>query len=92
MISELEVMGLIVDSWVESLEPTRQRKQLVLQIAPRGGMPGDLVTIEAPAALVPDKGWLQDLGENTCYGSPVSARCQRDTRGRITAHQLELAR
>ena len=32
-----------------------------------------MMIVEAAASLVPDLGWLEDLGENMCHGSPVSA-------------------
>ena len=37
--------------------------------------------VEAEASLVPDRGWLEDLGENLCHGSPVAAVGRRDPGG-----------
>ena len=37
------------------------------------GSARDLMIVEAEASLVPDRHWLEDLGENLCHGSPVAA-------------------
>jgi hypothetical protein len=42
--------------------------------------------------LVPDDGWLVDLGENMCHGSPVSAMGRLVRSGLIRATRLELVR
>ncbi len=91
MESELVVMGAIVDSWVEPSGPPGSGTRLVLQVAPRG-RPKDLMIVEAAASLVPDVGWLEDLGENLCHGSPVSAVGRMTLSGMIAATQLRLAR
>ena len=41
----------------------------------------DLLIVEAEASLVSDRGWLQDLGENLCHGSPVAAVGRRNLSG-----------
>jgi hypothetical protein len=91
MESEMVVKGAIVDSWVESIGGTTDSPRLVLQIAPRG-CPKDLVIVEAEASLVPDRGWLEDLGENLCHGSPVLAVGRRMLNGFLSANQLQFAR
>lgn len=90
MESDLEVSGAIIDSWVE---PRGQEDgtRVVLQVAPKG-CPRDLIFVEAEASLVPDDGWLEDLSENTCHGSPVRAFGRRMLNGFITATQLQLVR
>src|SRR5262249_28348498 len=85
MEPETSVRGAIVDSWVE-----RAGSQLVLQVAPRGN-PGGLMIVEAEASLVPDRGWLEDLGENLCHGSLVSV-VGRVKSGFLRATRLQLAR
>src|SRR5262245_33792958 len=80
MESEMIVSGAIVDSWVESSGIIDDSTRLVLQVAPKG-RPRDLVIVEAEASLVPDRGWLEDLGENLCHGSPVLAIGQRMLNG-----------
>jgi hypothetical protein len=85
------VKGAIVDSWVEPAGSMSDRARLVLQVAP-WGRPGDLMIVEAAASLVPDRGWLADLGENLCHGSPVSAVGQVTMGGQLLATQLVLDR
>ena len=92
MEPELELSGAIIDSWVEPSGPPRKGTRLVLQVAPRGARPGDLMIVEAVASLVPDDGWLEDLGENMCHGSPVAAIGRLDMRGLFAASRLKLAR
>ena len=48
--------------------------------------------VEAEASLVPDRGWLEDLGENLCHGSPVAAVGRLTLQGFFSATQLRLAR
>ncbi len=91
MDSEQVVTGAIVDSWVEPSGPTREDSRLVLQVAPRG-RPGDLMIVEAAASLVPDAGWLEDLGANLCHGSPVAAIGRMSLSGLFSARRLDLAR
>src|SRR5438045_3061544 len=85
------VTGAIVDSWVERACPAHERPRLVLQVAPRG-RPGDLLIVEAEASLVPDRGWLQDLRENLCHGSPVAAVGRLTLDGQLTATEIHLDR
>lgn len=92
MEPELEVSGAIVDSWLEPAGPPRKGKRLVLQVRPRGSRPGDLMIVEAEASLVPDPGWLEDLSENMCHGSPVAAVGRLTMRGLLAASTLRLAR
>ncbi|HEY2159160.1 MAG TPA: hypothetical protein VGH33_26270 [Isosphaeraceae bacterium] len=90
MNSEATVTGAIIDSWVEraSVEgPAR----LVLQVAPMG-RPSDLLIVEAAASLVGDRGWLDDLGENLCHGSPVAAVGRFTMGGMLSATKLKLDR
>jgi len=91
MSTEMVVRGAIVDSWVEPFGSARDRSRLVLQVAPQGH-PRDLLIVEAEASLVPDDGWLQDLGENMCHGSPVSAVGNLNLAGQFWATHIELAR
>jgi hypothetical protein len=91
MDSEMVVSGAIVDSWVEPCGEALEAARLVLQIAPKG-RPRDLVIVEAEASLVPDRGWLEDLGENLCHGSPVLAIGRRMFNGFLAATRLQLAR
>ena len=86
MDSEMTVSGAIVDSWTE-----RAGTRLVLQVVPRG-KPRELLIVEAEASLVPDGGWLEDLGENLCHGSPVSAVGRRTSKGLLRASRLQLVR
>jgi len=88
MDSETVLSGAIVDSWVE---PAMTGGRLILQVAPCG-RPADLMIVEAETALVPDRYWLQDLGENLCHGSPVAAVGRLTLRGFLAATQLRLAR
>jgi hypothetical protein len=91
MNSEMVVNGAIIDSWVEPSGTMDDSSRLVLQVAPRG-RPKDLMIVEAEASLVPDRGWLEDLGENLCHGSPVAAVGKLTLRGFVSATQLRLAR
>jgi hypothetical protein len=91
MDSEMLVTGAIVDSWVEPAGPARDSSRLVLQVAPKG-RPSDLMIVEAEPSLVPDRGWLEDLGENLCHGSPVAAVVRLGLSGFFSATQLRLAR
>lgn len=91
MESELVVNGAIVDSWVEPSGMFDDASRLVLQVAPKG-RPRDLVIVEAEASLVPDQGWLEDLGENLCHGSPVLAIGRRMLNGFVSARCLQLVR
>lgn len=91
MDSDLMVSGAIVDSWVESPRAVESDPMVVLQVAPRG-RPRDLVIIEAKASLVPDRGWLEDLSENTCHGSPVKAFGRMMLNGFVSATHLQLIR
>ena len=91
MESEMVVRGAIVDSWVEPSGETDEASRLVLQVAPKG-RPRDLVIVEAKASLVPDRGWLEDLGENLCHGSPVYAIGRRMLNGFLAATCLQLIR
>lgn len=91
MESDLEIKGAIIDSWVEPAGLARDGSRLVLQVAP-AGRPKDLLIVEAEASLVPDQGWLADLGENLCHGSPVAAVGRLGLSGLMWATQLRLAR
>ena len=91
MDSEELVTGAIVDSWVEPSGTYGDGSRLVLQVAPRG-RPGDLMIVEAEASLVSDRGWLEDLGENLCHGSPVAAVGRLNLAGLLRATRLQLAR
>jgi hypothetical protein len=91
MESEIVLNGAIIDSWVEPAGQSTQGSRLVLQIAPRG-RPKDLLIVEASASLVPDRGWLEDLGENLCHGSQVAAVGRVTLGGSISATRLQLAR
>ena len=90
MESEMVISGAIVDSWVEP-SGMRDASRLVLQVAPKG-RPRDLVIVEAEASLVPDRGWLEDLGENLCHGSPVLAIGRKMINGFLAATCLQLVR
>ena len=48
--------------------------------------------MEAEASLVGDPGWLEDLGENLCHGSPVLAIGREMFNGFLAATCLQLAR
>jgi hypothetical protein len=91
MDSEIVVTGAIVDSWVEPSGTVGTSPRLVIQVMPQG-RPEDLMIVEAEASLVPDRGWLQDLGENLCHGSPVAAVGRLNLSGFFSATQLRLAR
>ncbi|MFO0951289.1 MAG: hypothetical protein U0835_09080 [Isosphaeraceae bacterium] len=91
MESEIMLTGAIIDSWVEPAGSVDQGSRLVLQVAPRG-RPRDLLIVEAAADLVPDRGWLEDLGENLCHGSLVAAVGRVNLSGFISATRLQLAR
>jgi len=91
MDAEIVVTGAIIDSWVEPAGAARDQTRLVLQVAPKG-RPKDLMIVEAEAALVPDRDWLEDLGENLCHGSPVAAVGRLTLGGFFSASQLRLAR
>ncbi|WP_422930957.1 hypothetical protein [Singulisphaera sp. PoT] len=91
MDKEMVVTGAIIDSWVEPAGMVGDNSRLVLQVAPQG-RPKDLMIVEAEASLVPDRGWLEDLGENLCHGSPVAAVGRLTLRGFVSATQLRLAR
>jgi hypothetical protein len=91
MESEMVISGAIVDSWVEPSGMTNDSSRLVLQVAPKG-RPKDLVIVEAEASLVPDGGWLEDLGENLCHGSPVLAVGRKMINGFLSATCIQLVR
>jgi hypothetical protein len=91
MQTELRVTGSIVDSWVEPSGPVDRASRLVLQVAPKG-RPGDLMIVEAATSLVPDDGWLEDLGENLCHGSPVAAVGRMTLGGLLSARRIDLDR
>lgn len=91
MDAEMVVTGAIIDSWVEPAGSFNDGSRLVLQVAPQG-RPKDLLIVEAEASLVPDRNWLEDLGENLCHGSPVAAVGRLTLRGFISASRLHLAR
>jgi hypothetical protein len=90
MEREMLVTGAIIDSWVEPAGLPRPGSRLVLQVAPTD-RPKDLMIVEAEASLVGDRGWLLDLGENLCHGSPVAAVGRRNLAGSLMATQLRLA-
>ena len=89
--ADVLVFGAIIDSWVEPAGSCDWDSRLVLQIAARS-RPDELVIVEADAALVPDLGWLADLGENLCHGSPVSLRARQLRSGTLEAVHLTLDR
>jgi hypothetical protein len=91
MESELSILGSIIDSWVEPSGPVDKAARLVLQVAPKG-RPHDLMIVEAATSLVPDDGWLEDLGENLCHGSPVAAVGRMTLGGLLAARHIELDR
>ncbi|WP_165250886.1 hypothetical protein [Paludisphaera soli] len=88
---DLEVSGAIIDSWVEACGGVDDSARVVLQVAPKG-RPRELVIVEAETSLLPDGGWLEDLSENTCHGSPVRAIGHRMLNGFISAKRLQLIR
>ena len=85
------IRGCIIDSWVEWSGTSSSARRVVLQVAPQES-PRELVIVEAPPSLLPDVGWLEDLGSNLCHGNPVSAVGRLDTDGRLTASQLVFER
>jgi hypothetical protein len=87
--AEVEVRGAIVDSWVEPAGSCGWDSRLVVQVAPRG-KPRELLTLEADARLVPDLGWLADLGENLCHGNPISVVGHPTRPGIFRATRLDL--
>jgi hypothetical protein len=91
MNAESRITGAIIDSWVEPAGASFEATRLVLQVAPLG-RPKDLLIVEAAASLVGDRGWLEDLGENLCHGSPVAAVGRFTVTGLLAATQLKLAR
>ncbi len=91
MDTQLELHGSIIDSWVERSKAPFTEKRLVIQVAPRG-RPGDMMIVEAAATLVPDRGWLEDLAENVCHGSPVQAYGRLTLDGQLAADKLCLVR
>ena len=91
MESEMVISGAIIDSWVEPFGASQDSSRLVLQVAPKG-RPRDLVIVEAQASLVPDRGWLEDLGENLCHGSPVMAIGRTMINGFMAASRLQFVR
>jgi len=91
METEVELTGAIVDSWVESPRASGQGSRVVLQVAPKG-RPKDLMIVEAATSLVPDRGWLEDLGENLCHGSAVAAVGRLTLAGFVAATQLHFVR
>ncbi len=82
------IRGSIVDSWVERDEEGKPR--IVLQVHPVGSKL-DLVIVEAPASLLPDRGWIEDLGENLCHGNPVVAIGKPAHGGCLRASFLDLS-
>lgn len=90
-VSELVIQGSIVDSWLERRGDRRTASSVVFQVAPRGS-PRDIWIVEASPALVSDTGWLEDLGENLCHGSPIAATGRMSDGGCITATTLRLER
>jgi hypothetical protein len=93
MIGEMEmvVKGAIIDSWIERTSADGDGSRLVLQVAPQG-RPHDLLIVEASASVVPDRGWLEDLQENLCHGSPVAAVGRLNLDGQLLATHIEFAR
>jgi hypothetical protein len=91
MNAEATITGAIVDSWVEPPVGPDGPARLVLQVAPVG-RPSDLLIVEAEASLVGDRGWLADLGENLCHGSPVAAVGRFTMAGLLSATKLKLDR
>jgi len=91
MDRELNISGAIVDSWVERASSTWDRPRVILQVVSKD-RPGDLVIVQADASLVPDRGWLEDLGENMCHGSPVAAVGRLTIGGLLSATQIQFVR
>ncbi len=90
-VAEILVHGAIVDSWVEPAGSCDWGSRLILQVAPREH-PRELMIVEADATLVPDLGWLADLGENLCHGSPVAALACPTRTGLFRASRIDLDR
>jgi len=90
-LAESTIVGAIIDSWIEPSGDSGEATRLVLQVAP-SGRPQELLIVEAEASLVADRGWLEDLGENLCHGSPVAAVGRFTISGLLNATQLKLAR
>lgn len=90
-VAEVFVHGAIVDSWVEPAGSCGWDSRLILQVAPRE-RPRELMIVEADATLVPDLGWLADLGENLCHGSPVAAVACPTRAGLFRATRIDLDR
>jgi hypothetical protein len=88
---DMLVKGAIIDSWLEPACGEPDGLRLVLQVAPQG-RPRDLLIVEAAASVVPDRGWLQDLQENLCHGSPVAAVGRLNLDGQLLATQIEFTR
>jgi hypothetical protein len=88
---ELMLRGAIVDSWLEPSRSKSEGGRLVLQVATRE-RPSELMIVEADSSLVPDRGWLIDLGENMCHGSPVAAVGRLDLAGQLLATHLVFER
>jgi hypothetical protein len=91
MVREREVAGAIIDSWVEPAGRLVAGSRVVLQVAPRD-RPRDLVIVEAALGLIPDGGWLEDLGENLCHGSPIEVFGDWNRHGLLDASRIELRR
>lgn len=91
MDRELKISGAIVDSWVERAKSSWESPRVILQVASKD-CPGDLLIVQADASLVPDRGWLEDLGENMCHGSPVAAVGRLTLGGLISASRIQLVR
>jgi hypothetical protein len=89
--TEATISGAIIDSWVEPAGIPSEATRLVLQVAPYG-RPNDILIVQAEASLVGDEGWLEDLGENLCHGSPVAAVGRFTVGGTLDATELKLAR
>lgn len=91
MDRELNISGAIVDSWVERANSAWDRPRVILQVASKD-RPGDLMIVQADASLVPDRYWLEDLGENLCHGSPVAAVGRLTLGGLLSATQIQFVR
>ena len=91
MDRELQITGAIVDSWVERASSAWDRPRVILQVASKE-RPGDLMIVQADTELVPDRGWLEDLGENMCHGSPIAAVGRLTLGGLLSATRLQFVR